>query len=95
MSNQLPASYYRAVITLAIEDMLNEKAMEYNYKDYHAAMAYIGSPVEKYHNESVAFRDWVSYVWYHLETVERDVVLGQRTVPTLEELLSELPQLVI
>jgi hypothetical protein len=78
--------------TLAVKSRLNAKALEHRYDDYHAAMGYVGSPVQKFHEEAVRFRDWVSLTWAAVETIESDVEAGRRTLPSLEQFLSELPQ---
>lgn len=82
----------RMQFTAAVKSRLNAKALEHRYDDYHAAMGYVGSPVQKFHDEAVKFRDWVSLTWAAVETIESDVEAGRRTVPTLEQFLSELPQ---
>ena len=85
----------KAQISAAIESMLNKKANDYRYKDYHAAMTYVGSPVAKFNTEGVAFRNWVSLVWAHVDQVEQDVTNQLRPIPTAEELIAELPQFTI
>jgi hypothetical protein len=82
----------KVALAQAVEDHLNAKANEYRYKDYHAAMAYINSPVEKFKNEAEAFMAWVSYVWAHVDTVEADIVSGRREIPTAVSLIEELPK---
>lgn len=81
-------------MAMAIENHLNSKAQEYRYKDYHAAMAYVGSPVAKFNNEAVAFRDWVSLVWAYVDQLEQDVLNGVVPAPSsAQEIIQNLPVL--
>jgi len=41
---------------------------------------------------AVALRDWSSSVWTTLDEIQADVMAGNRPLPTLPELLAELPQ---
>jgi hypothetical protein len=85
------ATDIKIALSTAVENHLNAKANEYRYKDYHAAMAYLGSPIARFQREAEAFMNWVSFVWSHVDAVEDDVANGRRGIPTIEELIEELP----
>jgi hypothetical protein len=84
----------KLALAFAVEQHLNAKAADYRYKDYHAAMAYVSSPVLKFASEGQAFVSWVSAVWAHVDQVEQDVLAQLRAIPTPAELVAELPAFV-
>ena len=49
----------------------------------------------KFAKEAEAFKAWRSQVWTICYAVLDDVLAGNRTMPTKEELIAELPELVI
>ena len=62
------------------------------FRDIFSARGYVGDPNPAYHARAVALRDWSSSVWTTLDTIQADVLAGNRPFPTEQELLAELPQ---
>lgn len=91
----------RAKLTAAIENLLNTKAIEYRYDDIKSARASAGVPLDgtesaaeiAIYNEALTLAKWDRAVWAKSTEIETDVLAGTRTMPTVEELLEELPKL--
>lgn len=80
----------------AIQAHMDAAAQGYGYDDIKAAVTYADEPaVPKFQAEGRAFRAWRSLVWAHAYGVLDAVRAGDREQPTAEELLAELPALVI
>lgn len=80
----------------AIQAHMDTTAQGYGYDDIKAAVTYADEPaVPKFQAEGRAFRAWRSLVWAHAYAVLDEVRAGTRPQPTAEELLAELPELVI
>lgn len=62
------------------------------FSDIFSARGYVNDPNPAYHARAVALRDWSSSVWTALDEIQADVMAGNRPLPTLTELLAELPQ---
>lgn len=79
-----------------IQAHMDAAAREYGYDDIKAAVTYADEPaVPKFQAEGRAFRAWRSLVWAHAYGVLDAVQAGDREQPTADELLAELPELVI
>lgn len=76
----------------AIETHINTtvKAKGYNSQDSIAKYLVSGNPFEP---ECKAISLWIGSVWIYAHQVQADVLAGTRTMPTLEELIAELPKL--
>ncbi|MBR5172076.1 MAG: hypothetical protein IKW14_01615, partial [Phascolarctobacterium sp.] len=55
---------------------------------------YTDSPNPKYAQEAKAVKDWNTAVWDKCWDILAEVKEGKRAVPTLEEVIAELPVLV-
>jgi hypothetical protein len=62
------------------------------FRDIFSARGYVNDPNPDYHARAVALRDWSSSVWTTLDTIQADVLAGNRPFPTEAELFAELPQ---
>lgn len=78
-------------LSKAVSGVLDAKAKEYRYENILSARTALSSHVPKFAAEGIAFNAWWGNVWNYVDQVEQDVGSGQRTVPTEEELLAELP----
>lgn len=80
----------------AIQKHLDDAARAAGYDDIRTAVTYADEPaVAKFQAEGQAFRAWRSLVWaYGYEQVDA-VTAGEREQPTIDELISELPALVL
>ena len=65
------------------------------YNDIKSAVTYADEPaVPKFQAEGLVFREWRSLCWAHYYAAMAAVHLGERAIPTAEELIAELPPLV-
>ena len=78
----------------AIENHINTtvKAKGYNSQDSIAKYLVVGNP---FYDECTAISLWIGSVWAYSHQVQADVLAGTRAMPTIEELIAELPELVI
>lgn len=80
----------------AIQSRMDAAAQSYGYDDIKAAVTYAEEPaVPKFQTEGRAFREWRSLVWAHAYGVLDAVKAGERDQPTTDELIAELPALVM
>lgn len=79
----------------AVQDFMDSKAQELNYDSIFTAITYKNDTNVKFAKEAEAFKAWRSQVWTICYAVLDEVLAGSRTMPTKEELISELPELVI
>lgn len=79
-----------------IQGHLDEAAVQVGYDDIKTAVTYAEEPaVPKFQAEGKALRAWRSLVWtYGYEQIDA-VQSGARSLPTPEELIAELPPLVM
>ena len=81
-------------LTDGVQNWMDSKVQERNYDNVHTCVGtYLYSPVEKFRLEAEAVRDWVSYVWAKCYEILAQVEAGERGIPTIDELLAELPKL--
>ena len=88
-------------ITNAIQSMLDTKAREYEYDDIKSARSQASYPFDG--NETVTEKaivnvakelaKWELKCWAKSTEIRDDVVNGIRLLPTVEEVLSEMPLL--
>ena len=76
----------------AIEAHINSvvQAKGYNSQDSIAKYLVTGNA---FYNEVKAISIWIGVVWVYANKVQTDVQAGTRAMPTVEELLAELPKL--
>ena len=82
-------------LTGAVQHVLDAKAQELNYDNCLSVCSYIDTGVAKFDAEGRAFRAWRSAVWAKGYEILAQVQAGQRAIPTEEQLIAELPKLVI
>ena len=77
-----------------IETHINSvvQARGYNSQDSIAKYLVQGNP---FYDECTAISLWIGSVWVYSHQVQADVMAGTRATPSLEELIAELPELVI
>lgn len=78
----------------ALETMLDEKAQERTWKDCMSARAAAGYP-SSFQPEGIAFVVWWTGCWEMAHSILAEVQAGTRTIPTVEEFLAEMPELVL
>ena len=82
-------------LTDAVQRLLDSKARELLYDSCLSVCSYIDTGVAKFDAEGRAFRAWRSAVWAKGYEILAQVQAGQRAIPTEEQLIAELPKLVI
>jgi len=81
-------------LTGAVQDHLDEAAQEFGYDNIVSACSYSGA-ANPFQAEGLAFLNWRSSVWQYCYQVLSDVQASVRSIPSREELLAELPSLVL
>lgn len=82
-------------LTNAVQHHLDTKAQELNYDNCLSVCSYVDTGIQKFDDEGKAFRTWRSQVWAKGYEILDACLAGEREIPTAEELISELPELVI
>lgn len=79
---------------VAIQNHMDSTAQSAGYDDIYTVVTYAEEPsVIKFQNDGKAFRKWRSLVWaYAYEQLDL-VLSGERSIPTIDEFILELPQL--
>ena len=80
----------------SVQQHMDAKAQVLGYDDIKSAVTYADEPsVPKFQNEGKSFRAWRSICWkYCYEQLDK-VQNNERAVPTVEELVAELPEFVL
>lgn len=81
-------------LTYAVQKQLDTVAQEHGYDNIVSACSYAGA-VNPFQAEGIAFITWRGDVWAACYSILADVENQVRTTPTEQELLAELPTLVI
>lgn len=75
----------------AIQNHLDTKAQELRYDNIMSARSYAGYD-NPFQQEALKLSQWASNCWVVAGQIETDVSDGTRTMPTVDEIISELPQ---
>lgn len=95
MSKEQKEALIQLQLTKAVQQVLDAKAQELLYDNCLSVCSYIDTGVAKFDAEGRAFRAWRSAVWAKGYDILAQVQAGQRAIPTEEQLIAELPKLVI
>lgn len=82
-------------LTDAVQRVLDNKARELNYDSCLSVCSYINTKIAKFDSEGEAFRVWRSAVWAKGYEILELVKSGKMAIPSEEELIAMLPELVI
>ena len=82
-------------LTDAVQRVLDKKAQELNYDSCLSVCSYINTGISKFDSEGEAFRVWRSAVWAKGYEILDLVKSGEMAIPSEEELIAMLPELVI
>ena len=74
----------------AIQTHLDKKAKEFRYDNMMSARSYAGYE-NPFQAEAQKLAVWASSCWVKAGEIEADVQAGNREMPTIDEVLSELP----
>ena len=77
-------------INNAIQKHLDTKAQEFRYDNMMSARSYTGY-TNAFQTEAQALATWASECWVVAGQIEADVQSGARAMPTVDEVLAELP----
>lgn len=81
-------------LTDGVQNWMDNIVQERNYDSVHTCVGtYLYSPIDKFRIEAEHVKDWVSYVWDKCYAMLAQVKNGEREIPTLEEVINELPRL--
>lgn len=79
-----------------VQQHLDDAARALRYDDIKTAVTYADEPsIPKFQAEGLAFRAWRSLVWAKCYEILDEVQAGNRPIPSDDELIGELPELVI
>ena len=81
-------------LTSVIQVTLDKKAQERGYDSILSLCTYATSPTKKFAAEGQAGVSWRDEVWAKGYAILADVESGARAIPTVDELLAELPDFV-
>jgi predicted membrane-bound mannosyltransferase len=82
----------KAMLTSAIQAYVDAPAKAWGYDDAKSAVTYVGDPYAPFNAEGVAIQNFRSDCWALARMVEQAVMVGERAMPTLEELLALMPE---
>ena len=74
----------------AIENLLDTTSQTYRYDDMKSVRSYTGFD-NVFRDECIKLATWGSDCWVVAGQIEYDVLNGNRAMPTVEELINELP----
>ena len=77
----------------AVQEYLDKKAQERGYDNTYTCLSYLFSTDETWRTESNSFNEWRDKVWKKCHEILGFVISGQREIPTIEELISQLPEI--
>ena len=81
-------------LTSAVQKHMDEKVKERNYDSILSLCTYATSTAAKFSDEGQAGVSWRDEVWAKGYAILADVEGGERAIPTVDELLAELPSFV-
>ncbi|MCW8932177.1 MAG: hypothetical protein OQL19_18330 [Gammaproteobacteria bacterium] len=80
----------KAEINNAIQNLLDTTAQSLRYDNMMSVRSYAGY-VNPFQEEAQTLAVWASECWVVAGQIEADVIAGTRPMPTVDEVLSELP----
>jgi hypothetical protein len=81
-------------LTSAVQKHMDDTAKERNFDDVLSLCTYATSAKPKFKAEGQAGVSWRDEVWAKGYAILADVEAGTRSIPTVDELLAELPNFV-
>lgn len=87
------AAQTRAQLEFAVDSFMDNKARAKGFRDRHSFALRAGITGSSWHDQAQVFGAWMDEVNDYCWRVLNDCGEGKRTVPTVEELLAELPVL--
>lgn len=84
----------QVIIVDAVQNYLDNTAKTRNYDGILSLCTYANSTILKFKDEGQAGVNWRDACWSTCYQIMYDVQTGQRQLPSVEQVLSELPQIV-
>ena len=84
----------QAQLTAAVQAYMDSTAQTRGYDNIHTACSYSNSTDPIFAAEGQACLQWRDMVWRKCYNILAEVQAGSRDIPTVEELIAELPVLV-
>jgi len=81
---------YKKSVNSKIQILLNKQALDLRYDNINSIGKYIGYD-NPYREQAESLGLWVATIWAIAEQIEQDVKAGNRDMPTVDEVLAELP----
>lgn len=81
------------MLTDGVQRYMDTTAQTRGYDSIHTACSYVNSTDEVFAREGKACLEWRDQVWRACYNILDEVLAGSREIPTLEELIDELPKL--
>jgi hypothetical protein len=81
-------------ITVAVQALLDSRAQQRGYDDIFTLISYHNSLNPIFQTEGQAGLTWRDAVWTKCLEIKNDVIAGNRSMPTVSELIAELPEIV-
>ena len=81
-------------VSKAIQKLLDDTAKAHRYDDMKSVRSYTGFD-NPFRDECIAMAKWAANCWIYAGELEASVRSGARSMPTIEEVLAELPLLTI
>jgi len=79
------------ILTTVVQEYIDVPAKEWGYDDAKSAVTYVGDPFMQFHLEGTAIQAFRSTCWQISQQIRADVIAALRPIPSVEQLLSELP----
>lgn len=80
--------------TNALQDTIDRKVQEKNYRDGYACASYKDSIVESWAQEATDFIAWRDACWQYAIDIQSQVEQGQIQPPSIEDFINNAPQLI-
>ena len=87
------AEEIQKMLTDGVQSYMDTKVQERGYDNIHTACSYANSTDEVFKAEGTACLAWRDSVWRTCYNILAEVKAGTRPIPTLEEVIAELPKL--
>lgn len=79
-------------ISQIAQEYMDDFARARNYDDMKSLVSYVGDTDPVFAAEAAYGKQMRSQIWVTLRQIKEDVLTGQRPVPTITEVMAELPQ---
>ena len=91
---ELTEEQIKKVLTNAVQAYMDTTAQTRGYDNIHTACSYVNSTDDIFAAEGAACLAWRDAVWRKCYDILAEVQVGSRPIPTVDDLIAELPILV-